>query len=118
MLVMGSNLNTLQLAIDWDIIDNKISVKKKSFTHDFPNERSRGKDSVHHIMKIYFTETIPHSMVVNMRRILKGFKMVTDSSLIKQLGVVGSIGVDRTTLFGGDTNNSGGRPEETNIYNF
>ena len=45
--------------------------------------------------------------------------MVMDSSLIKQLGVVGSIGVDRTTLFGGDTNNSGGRPEERpNIYNF
>ena len=30
--------------------------------------------------------------------------------------MVGSIGVDRTTLFGGDTNNSGGRPEEQQIF--
>ena len=48
-------------------------------------------------------------MVVNMRRINERFQDGHDSSLIKQLGVVGSIGVDRTTLFGGDTNNSGGR---------
>ena len=122
MLVMGgSNLNTLQLAGNRlaDILDNKISVKKKSaFTHDFANERvTAGKDSVlpynEDLFYGNYTSLAGGKYETNPERFQDG---QADSSLIKQLGVVGSIGVDRTTLFGGDTNNSGGRPEEQQIF--
>jgi hypothetical protein len=121
MLVMGgSDINTLQLASPLsDILQNKISIEKKSaFTHAFANDRvTSGKDSVlpynEDLFYGNYTSLDGGKYETNPERFQDGQQ---DSSLIKQLGVVGSVGVDRTTLFGGDTNNTGGRPQEQKVF--
>ena len=121
MLVMGSgDINTLQLASPLSgILENKISIEKKSaFTHAFANDRvTSGKDSVlpFNDDKFYgnYTSLDGGKYETNPERFQDGQQ---DSSLIKQLGVKGSVGVDRTTLFGGDTNNTGGKPQEQQIF--
>lgn len=121
MLVMGSgDINTLQLASPLsDILENKISIEKKSaFTHAFANDRvTGGKDSVlpynEDLFYGNYTSLDGGKYETNPERFQDGQQ---DSSLIKQLGVVGSVGVDRTTLFGGDTNNTGGRPQEQKVF--
>ena len=121
MLVMGgSDVNTLQLGSPLsDILQNKISIEKKSaFTHAFANDRvTSGKDSVlpynEDLFYGNYTSLDGGKYETNPERFQDGQQ---DSSLIKQLGVVGSVGVDRTTLFGGDTNNTGGRPQEQKVF--
>jgi len=116
MLVMGGSEitgRTLQIGNPLsDIIQNKISIEKKSaFTHAFANDRvTSGKDSVlpynEDLFYGNYTPLDGGKYETNPERFQDGQQ---DSSLIKQLGVKGSVGVDRTTLFGG-------RPQEEQVF--
>ena len=102
-----------------DIIENKISIEKKSaFTHAFANDRvTAGKDSVlpynDDLLYGNYTSLEGGQYETNPER----FQDINaDETLIKQQGVKGSIGLNKRILFGGDVNNSGGKPEEKEIF--
>tara|TARA_B100002019_G_scaffold288270_1_gene301597 strand:+ start:529 stop:5166 length:4638 start_codon:yes stop_codon:yes gene_type:complete len=123
MLVMGGSDikdRTLQIGNPLsDIVQNKISIQKKSaFTHKFANDRvTEGKDSVlpynDDLLYGNYTSLQGGQYETNPER----FQDINaDETLIKQQGVKGSIGLNKRILFGGDVNNSGGKPEEKEIF--
>ena len=125
MLVMGDGRSIADSVVQLgnptsDLLSNVVSVEKRNtFTHTlFTGKVSiDGKNSLlpynDDLLYGNYTSLEGGQYETNPER----FQDINaDETLIKQQGVKGSIGLNRRTLFGGDVNNSGGKPEEKEIF--